>query len=164
VPTTLPPQHLVFREKKEPLGKFINKGEDSTGVHAENNAIGLFYLVAVVCSACPHEIRPSRIQTPGVSWHSFTFCTIIKIIVKTVAMLIIMLIRPYHTSSVSRPHDHLAQPLPSDVFILHGVCVFLWKHVPICIQAETEAAARSRRRRTEEYVEESDAATTKVYT
>ena len=33
----------------------------------------------------------------------------------------------------------------------------------IYIQAETEAAARSRRRRTEKYVEESDAATTKVY-
>ena len=28
---------------------------------------------------------------------------------------------------------------------------------------ETEAAARSRRRRTQKYVEESDAATTKVY-
>ena len=35
---------------------------------------------------------------------------------------------------------------------------------PIRIQAETEAAARSRRRRTQKYVEESDAATTKVYT
>src|SRR5512135_3410424 len=30
--------------------------------------------------------------------------------------------------------------------------------IPICIQVETEAAARSRRRRTEMYVEESDAA------
>jgi hypothetical protein len=36
--------------------------------------------------------------------------------------------------------------------------------IPICIQAETEAAARSRRRRTWGYVEENDAATTKVYT
>ena len=35
--------------------------------------------------------------------------------------------------------------------------------MPICINAETEAAARSRRRRTWRYVEESDAATTKVY-
>ena len=33
----------------------------------------------------------------------------------------------------------------------------------ICIQVETEAAARSRRRRTAKYVEESDAATTMVY-
>jgi hypothetical protein len=36
--------------------------------------------------------------------------------------------------------------------------------IPIWIQAETKAAARSRRRRTWRYVEESDAATTKVYT
>src|SRR5271157_676242 len=36
--------------------------------------------------------------------------------------------------------------------------------IPICIRAETEAAARSRRRRTWKYVEKSDAATTKVYT
>jgi len=35
---------------------------------------------------------------------------------------------------------------------------------PVRIHAETEAAVRSRRRRTEKYVEERDAATTKVYT
>ena len=94
------PQHLLLREKKESLGKLVqSRVRGLRGPHAKNNTIGLFYLVAVVCSTCPHmRIRPSRIQTPGVSWHSFTFCTIIKIIVKTVAMLTIMLIRPYHTS------------------------------------------------------------------